>query len=219
MADADSINDAAEDILGQPQYRAPEPGVVQRSIDWMGERLQPVGDAIGRFLEWLAGLFDASAGGGAGAGGGGFLFGWILLALAAVLVIWFLVRVMPRRRLAKKPKDEPTVEQRSRDRTTRREWLERATQAEANQDFTGAVRARYRALAAGLADRHELDADEAVTSGEHLRSFDAEPQRKDRFVRATDRYERAWFGEQPVELADSSELEVIDRELIDGGRS
>ncbi len=218
-ADPNSINDTANDILSQPEYRVPKPGVVQRSIDWIGDQLQPVADAINRFLEWLAELLNVSAGGASGAGSGGFILGWIVLAIAAAALVWFLLRVMPRRRLGKRPTTKPTVEQRTRQRATRKQWLERAAIAEAERDFTGAVRARYRALAAGLADRRELDPDEAVTSGEHLRSFDSGPHRNDRFARATDQYEWAWFGDRPVDLVDSNEIEEIDRELIDGGRS
>ncbi|MEZ5228278.1 MAG: DUF4129 domain-containing protein [Acidimicrobiales bacterium] len=218
MADAGDIKNAAEDIVSQPQYRAPERGVVQRAIDWIGDRLQPVGDAISDFLEWLARRFGISAGGAGGVGSGGYLLGWILLAVGAALVIWFLLRVMPRRRLRGPKKEKPTIEQRSRHRTTRREWLDRAAVAESERDFNGAVRARYRALIAGLADADELDDDEALTSGEHLRSFETVPPRREQFASATETYERAWFGEQPVGLDDSHDLEGIDRDLIDGGR-
>ncbi len=216
MADADSIQQAAEDIVSQPEYRVPEPGAVQGVVDWVGHRLEPIGDAIGRFLSWLAELFLISVGGGSGGGAGGLIIGWILLAVAAGFVIWFLVRVMPRRRLRSERPAAPTIEQRSRHRTTRREWLEQAAQAEAQRDFTGAVRARYRALAAGLADRHELENDETLTSGEQLRAFDSAPERKERFARATDTYERAWFGEHDVDADDAGEVAGIDRDLIDG---
>ncbi len=219
MADADSIKDAAEDIVSGPEYRVPEPAFVQRGFVWLGDRLEPVGDAIGRFLEWLAGLFDITAGGSQQGGSGGFLLGWILLAIAAAAAVWFLIRVMPRRRLRAAAKSEPVVEQRTRHRATRKEWLKRAAEAEAERDFTGAVRARYRALIAGLADRSELAPDEALTSGEHLRSFDADGKRVERFTQATDRYERAWYGDEPVVLDDSQELAGIDHELVEGGRS
>lgn len=217
MADPGDIQGAAQDIVSQPKYRVPEPGVVQSVIGWIGDRLAPVGDAIGRFLAWLAQLVGLSAGGVA-AGGGGFLLGWIVLAAGAALVVWFLIRVMPRRRLRKTKQDTPTIEQRSHHRTTRREWLERAAAAEAERDFTGAVRARYRALIAGLADRHEVEDDDSVTSGEHLRGFDPALPKHDRFASATDTFERAWYGEHPVGSAESSDLQGIDRELVDERR-
>lgn len=219
MADPEAINGAADDIVSQPQYQPAERGLLGRAADWVGDALEPVADLLNRFLEWLGSWLGFGAGIGGAGGSGGFLLGWIVLAVGAAALVWFLVRVMPRRRLRSKKTDKPTIEHRQRDRFTRKQWLERAEAAEAERNYTAAVRARYRALAAGLADHDELDPSEAATSGEHLRAFDATEPRREQFRSATDRYERAWFGNQPVDVTDSEELSQIDRVLVEGDRS
>ncbi len=207
MADAVEIRDRAAEILARPEYEVPEPGPIGRLIGWIGDRIVDV-------LDWLNGLVTI----GPSAGSGGYLIGWVVLAVAAAALAWFLVRVLPRGRLRGRERKRPEVITAERERATREQWLARAADAEASGDFVAAVRCRYRAMTTGLADRRELDPGESVTSGEHLRTFDPSEPRHSTFASATDRYEVTWFGERPAGPDDATLLASIDRELVGGHR-
>ncbi len=205
------ISRTADEILAKPEYQPPERGLITRALDWVFGHL---GDALRWVLEQLDRILGRGAGGGTGVGPGGYVIGWILLIAALAVVVWLLVRVMPRRRLRRAQKQEPTVERTRRNRVSRDRWLELAAAAQAEGRHRDAVRCRYRALVCGLADRHELDPNDAVTSGEHLRSFTAAAPKTAAFATATDRYERAWFGDEPVGEGEVALLERIDDELL-----
>lgn len=205
MADPGEVKRAADEILSRPEYQPPDTGRIGTALDWIGKRIVDV-------FEWMGRLFpDTQPSSGVG---GGFVIGWILLIVGLAAVAWFLVKVMPRGRLSKRPTAVVDVPRRHHERTSREQWLQRAVDAEQHGDWTQAVRCRYRALVAGLGERRLLDTSEAVTSGEHLRSFEATDAQRTSLAQATDRYERAWYGTMPVGSDDASALALADRRLL-----
>lgn len=199
MAEADQIREAADDILSKPEYAEPTPSLLDRVVSWMTEQL---GEA-------LAAIFG---------GGGNYVIGLIVLTLAITGIGFLLWRVMPRRRLTR---SAPVlhVETSSTPRAGRSEWLAQAAAAEAEGNWPEAVRARYRALVAGLVDRAEVDDQPGATSGEYQRSFHGGPVRAPLFDRATERFEAVWYGGDDADVDDSATLRELDSAVLDGGRS
>ena len=189
MAEPEDIRDSADDILSRPEYQ-PEPlSLLDRAWNWMNEQ----------FAEALGSLLGT---------GGSYLVGWTLLAVLAGLLGWFLFRVMPRKRLRRNVV-EPSIEADVRAIASRTDWLEQARIAEAEGNWREAVRARYRAMIAGLIDRQEVVDFEGATSGEYRRSFEPGPPRSDSLGQATDAFEQIWYGGSPAAADDSSRLEEL----------
>lgn len=196
MAEPEDIRHAADDILSRPEYRPPAPSLLDRAFRWMNEQ----------FADVLGGLFGR---------GGSYVVGWIVLAVALATVSWLLWKVMPRRRLPDTPEPR-TIETETRTRPGRGEWLARAAEAEASGNWGEAVRARYRAVVAGLIDREEIDDADGATSGEYRRSFDGTTDRKQLFDQVTDRFEEVWYGGRPAGDGDPKLLAELDEQVVGG---
>lgn len=200
--DPDDARDAADDILSRSEFRERPQTLVSRALEWLSDRFADLlGDVLG--------------------GDRGTFFGYLIVALAIVVALYLLWRVMPRRRLAS-PDDGPQVTIVTEERPSRRDWLARAAAAEADGRWEDAVHARYHALTEGLADGAELSPEPSVTSGEHRRHFALrnrdEPARVGRFDRTTDRYEQVWFGGDPADIADTTAAATDDDELLGQSR-
>lgn len=75
--DPDQARDQARDILGGRRYKpADVPRPFEGVLDWLGDRLEPIGDFFARLAESLAGKIVLAA----------------LLAGAVVLITWLLAR-------------------------------------------------------------------------------------------------------------------------------
>jgi hypothetical protein len=196
--DPDQARETADEILLRPEFRAEEPSLLDRAIDWVLERL---GDVLTTILP----------------GGGGTVIGWLVLMVALALIAYLVWRFAPHRlsrlRQARLEPDHELIEGRTRD-----QWLAEAEAAERDGDWARGVQARWHALVAGLADRSQLADDPAATSGEHRRSFAtgtaADPGRVDRFGGATELYEDIWFGGRPAGPDDRDALARDDQALL-----
>jgi hypothetical protein len=197
-SDPDDIRDSADEILSRPEYQEAEPGLMERALDWVLERLGAVlGSAVG--------------------GQQGYLVGYAILVAALVAAGYLLWRVFPRGG-GLRPRSTPTVVSETITRLSRAQWLARAGEAEAAARWDDAVHARYHALTTGLADRHELSPELSVTSGEHRHSFTrgavADAGRVQAFDGVTERFEEVWFGGAAAEPQDSRALVEADRRLL-----
>ncbi|MGF1596467.1 MAG: hypothetical protein ACFCVK_05980 [Acidimicrobiales bacterium] len=189
--------DTADDILSRPEYVERPPTLVDRALDWL--------------LDRFADLFGAVLG-----VGGGFVIGYAVLAVALGAAAWFLIRVLPRRRPAATV-DGAGVRHMVDEVPSRRQWLERAAEAERRGDWDAAVHARYHALTTGLAAGDLVPAASSTTSGEHRRAYAvtvADRERVARFDDAVDRFEHVWFGGVDAERPDSDALRRTDDELL-----
>lgn len=198
--DPDEIRQKADDILARPEYREAQPGLVERAIDWLSQRLGEVfGSVVGN------------------SGSGGYYLGYILLILALVAIGYIAVKVFPRSGGLRRPRAAVVLQ--SIPRATRDQWLARAAEAEAGGRWGEAVHARYHALTTGLADRKVLPAAESTTSGEHRTAFaqgaGPQPDRVAVFDGVTDRYEHVWFGGREAAADDSQAVAAADQRLLE----
>ena len=194
MAEAEEVRETADEILSRPEY-LPEPeSVLNRAFGWLNEQLSDL----------LGSIFGQT---------GSSVFGWIILTAAIGAILYFLWRVMPRRRPSRVTSDV-ILERSEQTRAGRSDWLTRAEEAEQAENWAEAVRARYRATVAALIDRQEVDDQLGTTSGEYRRSFEAPPQRTEPFGAATDRFEEVWYGGVEAEATDSDLLRRLDGPVV-----
>lgn len=196
----DEIRRKADDILARPEYREAEPGLVERAVNWLSQRLGEVfGSVVGN------------------SGSGGYYLGYTVLLLALGAAGYIAWKVLPRSGDLRRPR--ATVTHESIPRTSRAQWLARAAEAEAGGRWGEAVHARYHALTTGLADRSALPAAESTTSGEHRTAFAfnaaPQPDRVAVFDGVTDRYEHVWFGGRDAAPDDSQALASADQRLLE----
>ncbi len=196
----DEIRQKADDILARPEYREAEPGVVERAVSWLTERLGEV--------------FGSVAG---SSRSGGYYVGYVVLLLALAAIGYIAWKVFPRSGDLRRARLAVTHE--SMPRASRAKWLARATEAEAAGRWSEAVHARYHALTTGLADRSALPAAESTTTGEHRAAFaqHAGPrsERVAVFDEVTDRYEHVWFGGREAAPDDSRAVASADQRLLE----
>ena len=196
--DPAEARDAADAILSRPEYREPPRSLVDRALDWIGDRL---GDVLSSFF----------------GGDRGLIVGYLILAAAIVVALYLAWRFFPRR-LRVNVGSRPEVVTETTVRRSRDDWLELARGAAAAGRWDEAVHARYHAITAGLADTQELSPDPAVTSGEHRRAFSRSaaesPERYRRFDEVVARYEEIWFGQDAAGRSDVEAAAEADEVLL-----
>jgi hypothetical protein len=195
-ADADRARRAAEEILARPEYQEPAKAWWESVLEW-------VDDLFSELHSLLAGS------------GGGTIIGWIVVLLvlsALAFVIWRAVRGGLRRApsgpQAVVVAAEPFVD-----------WAAEAARLEAEGDWRGGLRARYRALVADLAARRALDPAVARTTGDHRHEVArALPDRAGDFDAAAELFERAWYGGRPTGPAEADRFGDLSRQVRRGAR-
>jgi hypothetical protein len=183
------VSRTVHDVLARPEYRHPGPSF------W--ERIQ------NDVLDWLARVLSGVVGAGIGA--------WIVVALLVglvVLVVWRVTSGMSR---------DPGLGVALSSGRTRpaTEWRAEAEAHERAGEWRQAVRARYRALVADLANRGFLQEIPGRTAGEYRAELSgALPSASPPFAGATELFEGAWYGKRPTAAADAAHFrELADRVL------
>lgn len=180
--DPDAAREAARDILSRAEYAEPEPSVVERAAEWVLDR-------VGSFIGTLTG------------GGPGSLIGWAIVAVFVGGAAWLIVRSLrvPTTELA------PAVDGVRLDTAARRDaagWLEEAERAEARGDLVAALRCRHQALIATVVSRRLTDDVPGLTVREHQQQLAARfPEVGPDIADVTERFERTWYGGEPVSAA------------------
>lgn len=185
---------ALRQVLDRPEFREPPAPVLTRLRDALFEL---VGRLLSRILE----------------GAPGTLAGWlVVVAVVAGLValgVWFArsVRRDPAARAA--AADRP--------RRTAADWRARAARHEAAGEWREALRCRYRALVADLAARGLVEEVPGRTAGEYRAEVARNvPAAATPFARATDLFERAWYGHAPAGPDDADRFGALARDVLAG---
>lgn len=200
--DPDEARDAADDILSGSEYAEQPQSLVSRALEWVFGRLEDV-------LAVIAG------------GDRGAFIGYVIVVAAIIIALYFLIRVMPRRRIRFEGGPVAVVTEVD-ERLDRDEWLARAEEAASEGRWDDVVHARYRALTSGLADADRLSPELSATAQEHRRRFaenDAEtPGTIAAFDNTTGRYEQVWFGADEADRGDATAAAAADDELLGRNR-
>lgn len=197
-APPDEVRRIADEVLADPVFDRPGPGLVARARQEVGELLQDALDA----------LVDGSGSAG----------GW---AVVAVLVA---VAVLLAGRFARGVQRDPgsAVGAVGGDGRPVTDWSREAARLEAQGEWRAALRSRYRGLVAALAASGVVDDVPGRTAGEHRAQVArTAPQAAAEFDSATALFEDAWYGGRPVGAAEASRLATLAERVVAtaGGRS
>lgn len=172
----EELRQTADDVMARQEFQRPEPTLLERVQEWVGERL-------GELFEGLTG------------GGAGSLIGWIILVAAIGALIWSLTR------LGRSVRADPALSARVRidQGRTPDAWRAEAEGFEAEGRWKEALRCRYRALLGDLVRAGVIDDVPGRTTGEYRREVDAGlPAASGSMDEATELFELAWYADRPT---------------------
>jgi Domain of unknown function (DUF4129) len=194
----EEARDAADEILRDERYRTPPPSLIERALDWFGDRLS---DLFGDLFE----------------GGALDIVGWLLIAAAIALVIWFVTRLQGSVALDRRVADAEVMVELTR---SPREWRDEAAALEAQGRFKEALRCLYRALVADLVARELIPEIPGRTAGEYVRDIAAgAPDVAVAFAAATELFELAWYADAPTGAHECARFRALDAQVLGGVRS
>lgn len=188
--DLDEVRRVTDGVLARPEYRENEPGLLRRALDLV--------------LEWLGRILEAVVGAGR-QNVVGTIVVLVVLGVALILLVRFLRGV---RRDPGKDRALDLAPGRSP-----REWQAEAEEQERAGRWREALRCRYRLLLARLAARGLIEEVPGRTSGEYLReATEALPAAAGDLWTVTRAFERAWYGNQPVDADEVHRVaDAVDR--------
>ncbi len=189
-----AVRDAIGEVLARAEYQRPSPGLIQRLR-------QAVVDFIERMLGALVG------------GGRGTVIAYVILA-AAILAILFVATRFARGMTRDPGRGVSSV---AIPRRGAADWRADAEAAERAGQWRQALRCRYRALVAELADRGLVEEVAGRTAGEYRTEMaDAAPGVSAPFAGATELFERAWYGDEPTGRDDAARFRGLADEVLAG---
>jgi Domain of unknown function (DUF4129) len=150
--------DEARRILAEDRFSETDlPRPLRRPLEWLGERLEPLGDLFGAIVDALP-------------GGNGAV--WLVLAAAVLVaaIVFALSLVRRRGPAAARASAEASVEDTVDAATLERE----ADSAERAGDLERALRLRFRAGILRLVERRQVDDPALVTTGSLVRRLRSE---------------------------------------------
>jgi hypothetical protein len=161
-----------------------------------------------RFLAWLGSLLNIQVPGFLGSGWAPFAVLAFLVAGAAAIIFLALRNGAPGRARRARPTGVVVTDQDQE--LSAEQWRKEADRLAAQGNYREALRCRYRALVAELADRRLIDQVPGRTSGDYDRAVRAlVPEAAEQFSSATRRFERCWYGH---EASDANAQVVFDEQ-------
>jgi Domain of unknown function (DUF4129) len=187
--DPGALTDEVRRVMAREEFQY-EKSWFDRLSDWIGRQLERLfgGDGGG----------SVPAGGSSFAGGIGSVIAWILILAAVAAVVAVIAYVVLHRVRRVRDDDGPESEVEIEHRRSAREWEGDAARLEAEGDWKGALRARYRHLVRTLVDRRQLPDIAGRTTGELREDLaGTTPDAGDAFDTASLLFELAWYAHVP----------------------
>lgn len=181
------VDETARRILSQRQFQPPPRSLVQRLMGWVFEQ-------IAKLIGQLSG------------GGRGSFVAWAVIILGSGVLVWTMVRLVRNRGAGRRRAGSlgPLDDQIGR---ASEDWAADAAGHELAGRWREALRCRYRALIADLAQRGLLDEVPGRTTGEYRSELAINlPASAVPFRALTELFERAWYGHVPVRSDDVAAL-------------
>ena len=191
---AEEIRRRAEEILARAEFRPDPKSLYERIVDFLIEQFD-------RVIESLLG------------GGRSALVGWLVVVGALAVLVITAVRFGRGVRSHAHLHEGVDVET----RRPAEDWRAEAAAHEANGEWRAALRCRYRALVADLAQRGLVEEIPGRTAGEYRREVAVSvPRASDDFAEVTRRFELAWYGDVPTAEADVGEVRRLSERVTAG---
>lgn len=194
------IDEEVREVLAREEFRY-DPSWFDRLADWIAEQL---------------GGGEVTAGSGATFGGGiGAVLAWILILAAVAAVVAVVVYVVVRRVRAPERVEGPDTEIEVEHRRSARAWASDADRLEAEGDWKGALRARYRHLVRTLVDRGQLPDVAGRTTGELREDLALTvPDAGAAFDTASTLFELAWYAHVETGPEQSARFRAAAEEVL-----
>lgn len=185
----------AEQILEQERYRPQEiPRPFRGPLEWIADRLEPVGNAVDAFFGWVADLFGRIADG--TPGGAATL--WLFIGVAVVTIVAAQTKkVIGRRGRSRTAEATSRAALRGEDP---RDLERRAAEARERGDHDLEVRFLFRAGVLRLARARAIPSRRSVTTGEIRRLLSS-----DEFDRLGRSFDEIAYGRRPASGADGDD--------------
>ncbi len=184
LVDPDEARRTAQDILSRAEYREPQPSLLDRAFE-----------AIGDFLGSTLGALTGS--------GAGSAIGFAITAAVLALAVWLLYRALRASGSRRAPAEGGSVVQGTSAPDDPAVWDAEAERLSAAGDHRGALRCRYQAMVAALVRTGAVQDATARTPSEIQRELAGRRPEVDGVLAAvTERFEAAWYGGRPVDAAD-----------------
>lgn len=194
----------AERILEQDRYNPDEiPRPFRRQLEWIAERLEPVGNAANSVFGWISDLLRSLAGG--TPGGAATL--WSALGAVVVAIVAVQTRKIVERR--GRTRMEGTADDGGSRPEDPRGLERRAAAARTRGDHELAVRLLFRAGLLRLARSKTIPARRSLTTGEIRRLLDSPD-----FDRVGRSFDEIAYGRRPATSRDSDEARVSWSEIV-----
>jgi hypothetical protein len=188
------LRDAVAEVLAREEFQRPAPGLVQRLRNAVFDLLER---ALGALLD----------------GGRATVIAWAIFAVAMLAIGFVVIRFS--RGVTRDPgRGVPSVSAVRRDAA---DWRAEAEAAEKAGQWRLALRCRYRALVADLADRGLVEEVAGRTAGEYRADVaEAAPGVAAPFAGATELFERAWYGDRPTGSDEAARFRGLADEVLAG---
>ena len=194
----------AERILEQDRYRSEEiPRPFRRQLEWIADRLEPVGNAVDSIFGWVDDVFRGLA---RGTPGGAatlwFIIGGVIVAMVALQT----KRIVERRG---RTRIEDVIATHGGRGDDARDLERKAAAARARGDHELAVRLLFRAGLLRLARARAIPARRSLTTGE-IRRLLGYPE----FDRIGRSFDEIAYGRRPATSSDTDEARVAWSEIL-----
>lgn len=204
QGDAAQLGDDVRRVMARDEFRY-EKSWFDHVSEWISDQLERLfGESSG-----------TEVGGSAFAGGIGSVLAWILILLAVAAVVAVVVYVVLHRvRRPERDTGEDT-EIEIEHRRSAREWAGDAERLEAEGDWKGALRARYRHLVRTLVDRRQVPDVAGRTTGELRQDLSSTtPAATEAFDTASLLFELAWYAHAPTGPEQSEQFRAAAADVL-----
>ncbi len=166
-----------------------------------------------RFSEWLNGLLDDFINPIMNPTGGPTWLRMLVMLALVILVVFVVVRLTRTMRSRAKASSESHAS--TLTRRTGREWRQEAEKHERAGAWRDALRCRYRALLVELVNRSVVGDVPGRTAGEYrIEAQHRLPLLKEPLKGATDLFEAAWYGNEPVGFDESQIFQELADQVV-----
>ena len=193
--DPDAARSEAEEILDRPEFSDPEPGLVDRLLTWIGDR--------------IGALFDGLTAGDVGS---------IVLLVVVAALLGLLLWVAARRRRLRLPAEPTHTTERLEGHGSAPDverWRHAAAEARSRGEWAEAIRCEHRATAARLDQLALLRERPHRTTGELVGDLAGRPDVADAMGDLTSAFEEVWYGERPADQQLSDAMSHVADEVVD----
>jgi Domain of unknown function (DUF4129) len=188
--------EAADEVMSRPEYQEPPETLMERIMDWIGERFADAASAL-----TLGGVLPT-------------FIAWAILVGIIAGVSFLLVRSIQAgswgRSGRRGARERAEVITSAEEHRSAKDWLAEAVRHEAGGRWREGLLCRYRSLIVELVGREVLAEVVGRTAGEYVQDVRSRwPDAAGPFVAATDLFEAAWYGGRETGPAERDQFQGL----------